>query len=212
MATPKIFKNLLKYALIFSLFISGKEALAEEKGQLININQNYQIAFTDLGSRVLKQGDIVKVFINTDDFVYLEVIESSAILSKLGVSRADGFQTNLNDFQRLTVGDTVSLASTVQGNIDNSAGAIPESKDNEGSSLQLQIQRLEHDLAKAKEQVRLLQESNEKSKSTLNELIAQAQVKKEESVPQEQTDSSKEILGQLKAHLDNMSKILNEND
>ena len=54
MTMPKIYKDFLKYAVIFSLFVSCKDLFAQETGQIININQNYQIAFTDLGSRILK--------------------------------------------------------------------------------------------------------------------------------------------------------------
>ena len=56
------------------------------------------------------------------------------------------------------------------------------------------------DLASAKEQVRLLQLNRMiNSKATLSELIAQDQVKKEESIIKEQKDSSKEIFGAAKS-------------
>jgi len=205
-------KNILQGSFIFLFFILCGPLFADDNGQIININQNYQIAFTDLGNRILKQGDIVKVFINTDDFVYLQVLESSVILSKLGPSKTEGFQTNLNDFQRLAVGDTVTKPSIAQGVGDISAGVVPESDNTQAASSDAQIQKLEQDLANAKKQIKLLQESNEESKATLNELMSEAQVKKEEPVPQEQTDSSKEMLEQLKVHLDNMRKLVNDND
>lgn len=199
MAKPEIIKNLQRSVLIFCmLFFCGK-LFAEENGQIININQNYQIAFTDLGSRVLKQGDIVKVFINTDDFVYMQVIESSVILSKLGPSKVDGYQTNLSDFHRLAVGNVVSKVNTSQEAANNPVEAalpVPGNKDTE-ASYQLQIQKLEEELARAKEQIRNLEESVQSTKTT---------------VPPEQTNSSKEMIGQLKEHLDNMSALVNEND
>jgi hypothetical protein len=198
----KIIKNLPKFVFIFLLLFSCGKLFAEDSGQVININQNYQIAFTDLGNRVLKQGDIVKVFINTDEFVYMQVVESSVILSKLAPSKADGFQTNLSDFQRIAVGNVVSKVSATQGVVDNSVGVaappVTENKDT-GVSSQLQIQKLEEELAQAKEQIRLLEESNERSKAAV-------------AVPQEQTSASKETLEQLKEHLDNMSKIVSETD
>jgi len=194
---PNTFKNISKHAFFLLFFIFCGPLFADDKGQIININQSYQIAFTDLGSRVLSQGDIVKVSLNTDEFLYLQVVEASAILSKLGPSKAEGFQTNLNDFQRMAVGNTVVKINQVQERVDHSAVNTPES-DHAGDLSELRILKLEEELTQAKEQIRLL--------------IAQNQAQKQDLAPQEQSNNSKEILEQLKVRLDNMSKLVNEGD
>ena len=204
-------KKLYQWGLVLVALLVGGPVLADETGQIININQNYQIAFTDLGNRTLNSGDIVKVSLSADDFIYMQVIESSAILSKLGPSKIEGFGTNLNSFGHLAVGDLVVKVTAGRDLPVNLAGAENSSKEKEDTAAQLQIQKLEQELALAKDQIKLLQESNEKSKATLNELIKESQIKKEEAVVKP-ADHSKETLAQIGTHLENMHKLINDND
>jgi len=204
------------FRLFLFFFLFCTPLFADDNGQIININQNYQIAFTDLGNRILSPGDIVKVTLGPDEFVYLQVIESSAILSKLGVSKTQGFSTNLNDFQRLAVGDVV-IKAPAAGSAQPDNSTVIATKSPADTSSPLQVEKLEEDLLKAKEEIKLLQASNEKSKATLNQLMAEAQAKAQEPVPavvavDHPSDHSKEILEQLKVHLDNMHKIISENN
>jgi len=210
MVNSKIIKNFSQFVLIFFLLFSCGKIFAEDSGQIININQNYQIAFTDLGNRVLNQGDIVKVSLNTDEFLYLQVLESSAILTKLGPSKAEGFQTNLNDFQRMAVGNEVVKVNQTQEKVDNSAANVSET-DNTVKLSQLQVKKLEDALSLAKEEIKRLEQSNEESKAKLNELAAENQANGEESVQAKQA-ADKQILDQLKIHLDNMRKLIDENN
>jgi len=195
---------------VFSIFIVCGPLFADDKGQIININQNYQIAFTDLGNNILKQGDIVKVSLSTDDFVYMQVLESSPILSKLGSSQLENFRTNLKAFQSIVVGDGVVKVDQNQQKADNAVADIPGSKGTLELS-EIQIQKLEKDLALAKEEINLLEKSNEESKMKLNELAAENQTTNEGPVAPEQSDH-KEIFSQLKIHLDNMRKLMDESD
>jgi len=167
-------KKILQYSFVFLFFIVCGPLFADDNGQIININQNYKIAFTDLGSRFLSQGDVVKIYLNTDEFLYLQVLESSAILSKLGPSKVEGFQTNLNNFQRIAVGNEVVKVNHTQEKKESS-------------------------------------ELNEKSKMRLNELIAKNQTQNEEHAAPVQSNV-KETLTQLKVHLDNMRKLIDENN
>jgi septal ring factor EnvC (AmiA/AmiB activator) len=206
----KTIKNIPKY--IFPLFflIFCGSVFADSKGQIININQSYQIAFTDLGNNVLKPGDIVKVSLNAEDFVYMQVMESSPILSKLGPSQLENFRTNLKDFESLAVGDEVVKVNQGQERVDHSMEKLSDTKNTLELSEQ-QIQKLEGDLALAKAEIKRLEESNEESKAKLNELAAEDQVKNKEPVAPDQSDD-KELLGQLKTHLDNMRKLIDENN
>jgi len=198
------------WAVVFFLLASCGPLIADDNGQVININQNYQIVFTDLGSRVLKQGDIVRVSLNADEFIYLLVLESSAILSKLGPSKVEGFQTNLSEFQRLAVGNEVAKVNQKKDDVGNPAADI-SAADAAGELSQLQIQKLEQDLGIAKEEIKYLQKSNEASKLKLSELAVEGRAKNEEHVSPVQVDN-KQVLDQLKVHLDNMRKLIDENN
>jgi hypothetical protein len=210
MLNSKTVRDVLNYSFIFLFFILCGPLFAEDKGQIININQSYQIAFTDLGNKELKQGDIVKVSVSADDFVYMQVLESSPILSKLGPSQLENFRTNLKDFQSMGVGNEVVRVNQPQERVYDSTAGASEAKEAVELS-ELQIQKLENDLALAKEEIKRLEESNEESKVKLNELAAENQVKKAEPVVQEQSNS-KEILEQIEVHLENMRKLMNENN
>jgi len=210
MLNSRTIKNILKYTFILSFFIFCGPLFADDKGQIININQNYQIAFTDLGNSALKQGDIVKVSLSADDFVFMQVLESSPILSKLGPSQVDNFRTNLKEFQSMTVGDAVVKVNETQENADLPTTDSSQSKDAVELS-ELQIQKLEGDLALAKDEIKRLEKSNEESKIQLSELAAENQTKSEEPVVPAQTDN-KEMVDQIKVHLENMRKLLDENN
>jgi len=200
----------LQFAVFSFLLILAGPLFADDNGQIININQNYQIAFTDLGSRVLNQGDLVKVSLNADEFLYLQVLESSPILSKLGISKVEGFQTNINDFQRMTVGNEVVKIKQTQEKAVETPAETTESKDTVALS-EMQIQKLEGDLALAKEEIKRLEESNEESKVKLSELASESQTKVEEPAVLPPA-ISKDTLGQIKSHLDNMRKLIDENN
>jgi hypothetical protein len=203
----KIFAQCL--LLCFIIIFCGP-VLADNKGQIININQNYQIAFTDLGNSVLKQGDIVKVTLNADEFVYMQVLESSPILSKLGTSQSDNFRTSLKDFQGMAVGNEVVKVDQTHDKAEHPATAIPDSAD-AAALLEQKIQKLEGQLALAKTEIKRLEELNQESKAKLNDLTVQAQTKNDAPAVVQQADNN-EVLSQLKAHLDNMHKLIDENN
>jgi hypothetical protein len=207
MISFKKIMQLMGFAFVVLLSFIGEPAFAKDNGQIININRNFQIAFTDLGSRVLKPGDLVKVYLSADEFVYLQVLESSVILSKLGASKVEGFQTNLTDFQRMAIGNAVSKVTAGQSKGDNS-----DIKNSEDTASLLQMQKMEQALNLAKEQIKQLKEVNEASKAKLDELTALNQVKKEEPAIQEGSFTNKPVAEQIKAHLEKMNKIINENN
>ncbi len=57
-------------------------------------------------------GDIVKVFVRKDLFAYLEVMEASAVLVKLGFVRGGEFQTDPVVFEQVIVGSSVIKISS----------------------------------------------------------------------------------------------------
>jgi hypothetical protein len=195
----------LTACILFFLFFFPHLLLANDKGQIININRNFQIAFTDLGNKSLKHGDIVKVYLDSDGFVYMQVLESSAILTKLGISKVEGFQTSFKDFQRIAIGNTVAK---VNGKADPSSSQDSNPKAADEAAPQLHMQKMEQDLNLAKEQIQQLKEANAAAKARLSELTQLNEARTEEaSVPQ---PSNPAVLDQIKIHIDNMQKIINE--
>ena len=185
---------------------------ADDTGQVINVNQNYQIVFTDLGSHVLKRGDIVKVFFNGDDFIYMQVLESSAILSKLGPVQSDSYKTNFKDLQRLSVGNTVAKVSEAPkaSNNPGNAGEVKSTVD--AASHETEIQRLEKELNEARMEIKRLEEANDVFKSQINSLSLKAQAgNNEEGIHQEKSENLKEVFSQLKTRLEHMNQLINQN-
>ena len=196
--------------MIFCAVFFNLPVFAGDTGQIINVNQSYQIAFTDLGNSTLKRGDIVKVSLNSDEFVYMQVLESSAILSKLGVSQQEGFKTNFKDLLRISVGNAVAkvvaapvtvlpAVSEPQSIVEPPPIAAPV----EPAPNAADVQRLEQKLNEARTQLQRLAESNEVLKSKINDMSSQAQPKAEEQ-------DLKAVIAQLKVRLQNMQRIINE--
>ncbi len=173
-----------KYFFSFLLvFFTSAPLFAEDAGQVINVNQSYQIAFVDIGNSVLKQGDIIKVLLGAEDSVYMQVLESSSILSKLGPVQTENFKTNYKDLQRISVGDRVVKVSQLSAAVGVPVPAVDTEE----------VERLQKELAQAKLEIKRLEEANkilEQSKKDVD---------------------PKAVPAQLKARLENMNRILNQN-
>jgi len=84
-------------------------AFSQEKieGEIINVNHQYRIAFTDVSSHYLRVTDIVEVYAEGNFLGYLEVAETSGIISKLiPVRQKVNFKTDIN-FPKVAVGNRV---------------------------------------------------------------------------------------------------------
>jgi hypothetical protein len=178
---------------LFVLFCHGS-ALAQSGGQIINVNQGFQIAFTDLGNATLKKDDVVKVFINGDEFVYMQVLESSSILSKLGPVQSELYKTNYKDLERISIGSTVTKIKLEETRA--SSVVIPDTQDAE-------LSELVRELKDAKAQIARLTASNKELQTQLNSLPVKQPVK--------QNDKSAAVLSQVKTRLENMERIINQN-
>ena len=95
------------FVLILSLFSSWAFAMGNVSGEIININQQYKIAFTDLSSPELRVGDIVEVSDRGQFITYLKVSEASNVISKLvAITQKGEYQTKV-DFKDIKVGNSL---------------------------------------------------------------------------------------------------------
>ncbi len=99
-----------KYSVIWVLFLlsSAWYAFAQEKvtGEIINVNHQYKIAFTDISSDYLHKGDLVEIYADENFVSYLEVSEASSAISKLIPPTQPGKSKGM-DFSKIAVGNKV---------------------------------------------------------------------------------------------------------
>lgn len=204
----------LELILAFIIFLSMFQGRlwAEDSGQIINVNQNFKIAFTDLGSRVLKPNDIVKVFITRDEFLYMKVIECSPILSKLGTVQEDAFKTNLQDMPRISVGNLVVKLTAAsreealpsESRIETKIAAEPVPQPDPDR------QKLEKELAEARVEIKNLKEINAALEAKVNDLVLKVQTKDAEKASSEQYKINDENITRIKIQLDKLRQLMNQ--
>jgi hypothetical protein len=82
-------------------------AQPRQRGEIINVNYEYQIAFTDMGLPTLSKGDIVKAQLKDGQSLSLQVIQATEVLSKLVIYAPHSDSATQELFQTLSVGDFV---------------------------------------------------------------------------------------------------------
>lgn len=94
--------------IVLCLLCPAWHAYAQEKvtGEIININHQYKIAFTDIGSEYLRKGDLVEIYTDGKFVSYLEVSEASGAISKLIPPTQQG-KSKGADFSKVAVGNKV---------------------------------------------------------------------------------------------------------
>ncbi len=111
-------KNLKK--LILSLVIltalltcNQKISIAQSQanGEIININYQYKIAFTDLSDFHLDSGDIVEIYDGLNLLTHLKVSETTSVLSKLIAIDNGQFKTEI-PFTDIKIGNRVVKSSS----------------------------------------------------------------------------------------------------
>jgi len=82
---------------------------AEERviGEIINVSYQHEIAFSDIGQEGLNVGDVLEVLQSGQRVTYLQVIEVSEALSKLGPVNDGTYSTN---FGKVQIGNVVAKA------------------------------------------------------------------------------------------------------
>lgn len=98
-------KKILRIFCVLPVIILSLSASSVSAGEVININHEQQIVFTDLTSKVLKPGDRVQAGYAADGPVTLVVEEASSVLSRLVPFDAESQQR----FMLIRVGSPVEL-------------------------------------------------------------------------------------------------------
>lgn len=185
------------------------KAYADEHGEIININEELQIVFTGLGSNILKRGDIVKVLIDENEFIYLEVIEVSSILSKLGPVDKNGFKTDPTQINKLAIGNTVIKISEENRQESMSKSSLPDDNTQSWDD----TKQLEDALHQTKEQLNQLQQDNLSLRNEIQSLSAEKESMGRENLGRaNEINQLKSLIADLKIRLENMHKMLQHNE
>jgi len=108
-------KVLLKLNLVILTFIllvpTPSFSQSKSSGEIINVNHQLRIAFTDLGDRMLNPGDVVKIYNNGNFIAHLKVVETSEVVSKLAIIDEGQYQATFGDFTSINIGDMVTKIS-----------------------------------------------------------------------------------------------------
>lgn len=163
--------------LILLLLLNYSPAASAEyppNGEIININQQYKIAFTDLNNRYLQIGDIVGIYKDGTCIFYLEVLASSSAISKLApVKQGEFFNRNV-DFRTISIGNDVRKITPhhkIQSSSDASKDSAPEILINTSNKFEHEIQ-FEKKQNSFEEQVRILSENYVTLSNDLKKMMA----------------------------------------
>ena len=97
----KILLPLLSALLLLTLPIHADSKIS---GEIVNINAEYKIAFTDLVPQQISAGDVVEIYQANTFLTYLETVETTETVSKLGFVKKSGLATSTDGFNKITVG------------------------------------------------------------------------------------------------------------
>jgi len=178
-------------------------------GEIINVSYDYKIAFTDLSQNQLNIGDVVEVFNGRQFTTYLQVLETSSVVSKLGSVESNISSDFHTDFDKISIGNTVikrsdipsqkQAADQVQKSIQTSPASAPASNKT-AQELQDALERVD-DLNKLN---RELEEKIKRSDAQLNSVNLEKQKYDRE------VQRLKNKVDQLRLSLENMESIINK--
>ncbi len=103
---------MIRYPLLIAIIIiiASSVSAQEIKGEIINVNYEYEIAFTDIGNMYLSAGDNVYVVLSSGKKLPLRVMEASAVLSKITLKGSLANNDLRELFKQINVGDIVIKA------------------------------------------------------------------------------------------------------
>ncbi len=223
--------HLILLILIFSLFSFQAFAMRNVSGEIININQQYKIAFTDLSNPELHVGDIVEVRDRGKFITYLKVSEVSNVISKLVMVTQKGLYQTKAAFKDIKVGNSIKKVEHFEKNhsdlqkreIDKKADLKADTQKlsesyttlfnnlaeltNEKKSLEIKYEALEKKIKKVEKSLQDI----EIKKSMLEEenKVLKASLKKiQNNNEHKQIKSLKQTIETLKKKLERMAQLI----
>ena len=93
-------------SLLTAFLFSTLPVIADSKttGEIVNINTELKIAFTDLVPQRILAGDVVEIYQANTFLTYLEVVETTETVAKLGFVKKSGLATSIDGFNKIAVG------------------------------------------------------------------------------------------------------------
>jgi len=122
-------KKPFSFLLIFLttlIILSPIVSLSQEKmeAEIINVNHQLKIAFTDMSNLYLGIGDIVKVYNKGKLLTHLKVVETSDSVSKLVPVQGKNIYTKSTDFSKINVGNTIMKEKSSEVTMDSGNKSI----------------------------------------------------------------------------------------
>ena len=203
----------ISLTLMACLAVVCPPSLASIKGEIINISRQYQVAFTDIGNDTFSAGDIVQVDTNDNQPVYLQVMEANTGLSKLAFVKTGKYKTDSSVFEKIIVGNTVTIISQNVPVADKGESLpSPTQKtedDQKYTQIVVNLEEKEKEVNDLKQSLQDLQNLNRSLKQENSQLYLEKHINEQEkSQNLEEISNLKDVLGQLKARLENVGKLL----
>lgn len=148
------FVIIIGFLMCSAVFLRSACAQLKAEGEIINVNYDYQVAFTDLLKGQVEAGDVVEVWSDGKFLTYLEVIETSSVLTKMGFVNRKGIQTEEESFKQLKIGNPVKAFQ--QGQALESMNAVISQL----SELQVQYDALNKEVGQKDQQILDLKNKN----------------------------------------------------
>ena len=206
------FKKPTALILIISIFcfINVTKAQSKVVGEIINVNQDYRIAFSDLNNSQLNVGEVVEIYKEDKFLTYLEVFESSNVISKLmPIETGTRFKTEVT-FDKINVGNrVVKIASGKNIQDSNEPFAdVQLTKNNKYKEISDKYDALSVRYTEIFSENRRLGLENKELEKKLNK----GYHKRNSSVKgNKEIKKLKNVISKLKVKLNNMEKLLEGN-
>ncbi len=120
--------------LMFIPTIGYSQTDPEIRGEVINVNHHLKVAFIDIGQQDLEKGDVVAIQITHDEVVYMQVLEATGVISKIGIgaNAKKYFNVRPSDFKGIRIGNIVEKMKFynpdkegLRASADNRDGGVP---------------------------------------------------------------------------------------
>lgn len=130
-----------------TVFAGGKAEAV--RGEIININHEYRVAFMDIGRDRIQEGDLVVVSVGNDRNIFLEADDVTAVLARLVPSKQPGFAIGPDEFREIMIGNPVELVAR------KDAGQSPDEEQAPHPLIQEEVLRRQAEVERLKKETEL---------------------------------------------------------